>query len=162
MRMCTSGTVQSAVCRTCTCGINTIRVKRKTKETLHAKQHWWFLLYDDEPNLCYLEAKWCQIEVQTSWKLEFCHKPPPSSYTVSRAPVMPEDAIIATSPEIPCAPTTSDYPTEAQPSPSCAALPVSELSDHLDDEVLSTPSIQSSGHKQVSSRSFKETSPHGD
>ena len=159
MRMCTSGTVQSAVSRIC--GINTIRVKRKTKETLHGKQPWWFLLHDDEPNLCHLEAKWCQIEVQTSWKLEFCHKPPPSNCSVSRAPVMSEDAIIATSPEIPCAPTTSDNPTETQSSPSCAALPVSELSDHLDDEVFSTPSIQSSGH-QVSSGSFKETSPHGD
>ena len=68
---------------------------------------------------------------------------------------MPEDAIIAASPEIPCTPTTSDNPTDTQPSPSCvasyprpgyeaascAALPVSELSDHLNDEVLSTPSM---------------------
>ena len=38
MRMFTSGTVQSAASRTC--DINTIRVKRKTKEMLHGKQHW--------------------------------------------------------------------------------------------------------------------------
>ena len=36
-RMYTSGTVHSVISRIC--GINMIRVKRKTKETLHDKQH---------------------------------------------------------------------------------------------------------------------------
>ena len=73
LSMCSAGVVQGAIKRFC--GIESILVKRKTKDMSNGKHKWWFVLHDDEAILCDLDAKWSLLEVQTSLKLEYCFKP---------------------------------------------------------------------------------------
>ena len=54
------------------CGIKTVRVRRKT--STRGGQHWWFVLHADEAVLSSLEENWKSVELQTSWKLQLCHK----------------------------------------------------------------------------------------
>ena len=73
LSMCSAGVVQGTTTRFC--GIESILVKRKTKDMSNGKHKWWFVLHDDEAILCDLDAKRSLLEVQTSWKLEYCFKP---------------------------------------------------------------------------------------
>ena len=70
MRVCTEVTVKSVIERCC--GIKTVRVRRKT--STRGGQHWWFVLHADEAVLSSLEENWKSVELQTSWKLQLCHK----------------------------------------------------------------------------------------
>ena len=70
LSMYTSGAVQSAIRRFCS--IDSVHVRRKSKEFPNGKVRWWFVLHDKEEILKALDAKWNLVEVQTSWKLEPC------------------------------------------------------------------------------------------
>ena len=70
LSMCTSGAVQSAIRRFCS--IDSVHVRRKSKEFPNGKVRGWFVLHDKEEILKALDAKWNLVEVQTSWKLEPC------------------------------------------------------------------------------------------
>ena len=86
LSMCTSGAVSSAIRRFCS--IDTIRVKRKSKEIRDGKHQWWFVLHDDEATLCTLDAKWNLIELQTEWKLELCFRSTILHSSVSTKPAV--------------------------------------------------------------------------
>ena len=74
--VCTTGTIHSAITKVC--AVDSVRVKKKTKEMSNGKVCWWFVLHDDEANLQVIDAKWEQVELQTSWKLEPCFRLAPS------------------------------------------------------------------------------------
>ena len=73
LSMCTTGAVHSAIKRFC--GIESVRVKRKSRIMPNGNHQWWFVIHDDESVLSDLDTKWNLVQVQTSWKLECCYKP---------------------------------------------------------------------------------------
>ena len=83
-------TVKSVILRVCKIG-GELRIKRKDRENpITGRQRWWYV-HGSESTLMELEAKWDQVKVQTSWKLEPCFlaesqsTPPPSSTTTDVA-----------------------------------------------------------------------------
>ena len=84
-------TVKSVILRVCKIG-GELRIKRKDRENpITGRQRWWYVVHGSESTLMELEAKWDQVKVQTSWKLEPCFMaesqstPPPSSTTTDAA-----------------------------------------------------------------------------
>jgi len=73
MRGCSSKTILTALQRLSTVS-DEIEVRRKFKKKNNSVQ-WWFLVRGTEATLQSLEQQWERIRVQTSWKLERCHKP---------------------------------------------------------------------------------------
>ena len=84
LSVCSVSTIQSAIRRLCT--IDSVRVRRKSKEMPNGKVCWWFVLHDDEANLQVIDAKWEQVELQTSWKLEPCYRQGTAPVLQSLAP----------------------------------------------------------------------------
>ena len=70
--MCTASAIHNTIKKLC--GIDSVRVKRKTKELSNGKMCWWFVLHDEEAKLQAIDAKWEQVEFQTVWKLEPCFR----------------------------------------------------------------------------------------
>ena len=56
----------------------------ETESPTTGRPRWWYVVHSSESTLMELEAKWDQVKVQTSWKLEPCFLaenqiiPPPS------------------------------------------------------------------------------------
>ena len=51
------------------------KVRRKFKKRDNGALQWWFLIRGDEADLLVLDQEWEAVQMQTSWKLERCHKP---------------------------------------------------------------------------------------
>ena len=51
------------------------QVRRKFKKPENGALQWWFLIRGDEADLLVLDQEWEAVQIQTSWKLEHCHKP---------------------------------------------------------------------------------------
>ena len=66
--VCSTGTIQSAIKKLC--AIDSVRVRKKSKERPNGKVCWWFVIHDDEANLQVIDSKWEKVQLQTSWKLE--------------------------------------------------------------------------------------------
>ena len=92
-------TTTRAVSNTITkvCGINPKKVKRSFKKNDSGRIfRWWFIIRDSEDVLSALDAKWQQIQIHTSWKLEPCYitqtkedTPPAASPSSPQSPVTP-------------------------------------------------------------------------
>ena len=64
LSMCSAGVVQGAIKRFC--GIESMLVKRKTKDMSNGKHKWWSVLHDDEAILCDLDTKW-SFKLHGNW-----------------------------------------------------------------------------------------------
>ena len=68
--ICSVGSIQSAI----RSAVDSVRVRRKTKEMSNGKVCWWPVLHDDEAKLRAIDAKWEQVELQTSWNPDPCFR----------------------------------------------------------------------------------------
>ena len=111
--VCTTGTIHSAITKVC--AVDSVRVKKKTKEMSNGKVCWWFVLHDDEANLQVIDAKWEQVELQTSWKLEPC-------FRLAQSPIMQDPSNECTAvDELSVTPHTHETPST--PVPLLCPLP---------------------------------------
>ena len=118
---CSAGAIQNTIKKVC--AIDSVQVKRKTKELSNGKVCWWFVLHDDEANLCAIDTMWEQVQLQTSWKLEPCFRF--TSHSVQQGPSY-EGALLtqATDSSLHAPPSphvhdaTPDVPDVAQSDPS--------------------------------------------
>ena len=112
--VCTASAMQNTIKKLC--GIDSVRVKRKTKELANGKMYWWFVLHDEEVKLQAIDAKWEQVEFQTTWKLEPCFRR--ASTPVSQPLSRPEHG------DSTLEPATTLVPTHSQsPLPTAEATP---------------------------------------
>ena len=74
MRSCTSRAVLTTLQRMSKLS-EKFQVRRKFKKRDNGALQWWFLIRGDEPDLLVLDQEWEAVQMQTSWKLERCHKP---------------------------------------------------------------------------------------
>ena len=58
---CSAGAIQNTTKKVCT--IDSVQVKRKTKELSNGKVCWWFVLHDDDPNVCDIDTMWEQVQL---------------------------------------------------------------------------------------------------
>jgi hypothetical protein len=92
----------------------------------NGKVCWWFVLHDDEANLQVIDAKWEQVELQTSWKLEPCYRQETAPAVQPLAP--PTDTSIGGV----CAEESTDtanVSSHAVPS----TTPISQATSHADN-----------------------------
>ena len=74
MRSCTSRAVLTTLQRMSKLS-EKFQVRRKFKKRDNGALQWWFLIRGDEADLLVLDQEWEAVQMQTSWKLERCHKP---------------------------------------------------------------------------------------
>ena len=74
MRSCTSRAVLATLQRLSKIS-EKFQVCRKFKKRDNGALQWWFLIRGDEADLLVLDQEWEAVQIQTSWKLERCHKP---------------------------------------------------------------------------------------
>ena len=118
---CSAGAIQNTIKNVC--AIDSVQVKRKTKELSNGKVCWWFVLHDDEANLCAIDTMWEQVQLQTSWKLEPCFRF--TSHSVQQGPSC-EGALLT---------QVTDSSLHAPPSPD-----VHEATPDVPDVAQSDPS----------------------
>ena len=72
LRSTTTKSVSTTISKVC--GMNPEKVKRKFKKNNSDRiVRWWFVLHDSEKALSEMDAKWDQVHMHTSWKLEPCY-----------------------------------------------------------------------------------------
>ena len=72
LRSTTTKSVSTTISKVC--GMNPEKVKRKFKKNNSGRiVRWWFVLHDSEKALSEMDAKWDQVHMHTSWKLEPCY-----------------------------------------------------------------------------------------
>ena len=75
MRACSVPTVTKSITHLTNLG-GKLKGKRKYKTNDAGKTtRWWFVVHAQEGLLKQLEEQWEKVQLQTSWKLESCHKP---------------------------------------------------------------------------------------
>ena len=126
-----------------------LRIKRKDKENrTTGRPKWWYVVHGSESTLMELEAKWDQVKVQTSWKLEPCFltesqniSPPSATTTDAASTLLPTH--IQPSTDVQPLPSPPQHPVAAdmQPLPSSSQSPV--LIECTQSEELD---IQGNGH----------------
>ena len=126
-----------------------LRIKRKDKENpTTGRPKWWYVVHGSESTLMELEAKWDQVKVQTSWKLEPCFltesqniSPPSATTTDAASTLLPTH--IQPSTDVQPLPPPPQHPVAAdmQPLPSSSQSPV--LIECTQSEELN---IQGNGH----------------
>ena len=52
-----------------------VQVHRKFKKRGEGALQWWFLIRGEEADLLVLDQEWEAVHMQTTWKLECCHRP---------------------------------------------------------------------------------------
>ena len=106
-----------------------LRIKSKDKDSpTTGRPRWWYVLHSSESTLMELEAKWDQVKVQTSWKLEPCFLAGNQS--------IPPPSVTATDATSTLLPAHIDVQPSLSPSQPPAAMECSQ-SEELDIQVSS-------------------------